>query len=253
MKLKHLPSTIVTHANQLFNWLLPQSCFLCGGLGNKALCPACLADLPYQQNACNRCALPLEDEEHCPNCQKYPVVFDRAKTVFVYEYPLNKMIQAAKYNQDLTILKILGHQMAQHLVIDKLPDVLIPVPLHPKGLRNRGYNQALELTKIIAKYHNISYNYTACQCIKRKRKQSTLSAIERRENVKGIFQIKQIKPYWQHVVLIDDVMTTGATVNELATIFLQAGVQRVEVWCCARSELTRKKPESTLSQINSGT
>ncbi len=242
MKLKLLPGIIVAHANQLFNWLLPQSCFLCGALGDKSLCPACLADLPYPQSACNRCALPQKDEEHCPNCLKHPVVFDRAETVFIYEYPVDKLIQAAKYNENLAVLNLLGHLMAQYLVIDKLPDVLIPVPLHPKGLRSRGYNQALELTKIIARYHKIPYSYMACKCIKKKHKQSTLSAIERRENVKGIFQVKHIKPHWQHVVLVDDVMTTGATVNELATVFLQAGVQRVEVWCCARSELLQKKP-----------
>jgi ComF family protein len=124
--------------------------------------------------------------------------------------------------------------MAQHIVIEKFPDVLIPVPSHPKSLRSRGYNQALELTKTIAKHHNIPYDYTACQCVKKKRKQSTLSDAERRKNVKGIFQIKQIKSHWQHVVLVDDVVTTGATVNELATIFFQAGVPQVEVWCCAR-------------------
>ena len=236
MKLKYLPSTIVTHISQLFNWLLPQSCFLCGGISDRTLCPACLADLPYQQIACNRCAcaLPQNGEERCQNCLRHPVVFDKAKTVFAYEYPVDKLIQAAKYNQNLAVLKILGQLMAQHIVIEKFPDVLIPVPSHPKGLRSRGYNQALELTKIIAKHHNISYDYTACQCIKKKRKQSTLSDEERRKNVKGIFQIKQIKSHWQHVVLVDDVVTTGATVNELATIFLQAGIPQVEVWCCAR-------------------
>jgi predicted amidophosphoribosyltransferase len=103
-------STIVTHVSQFVNWLLPQSCFLCGGISDRTLCPACLADLPYQQTACSRCACVSNQnaEKLCQNCLRHPVVFDKAKTVFAYEYPVDKLIQAAKYNQNLAVLKILG-------------------------------------------------------------------------------------------------------------------------------------------------
>ncbi|MDM8558375.1 double zinc ribbon domain-containing protein [Thiotrichales bacterium HSG14] len=226
----------MTYLSRLGYWLLPQSCFLCGDISHQPLCHACLADLPYQQTACNRCAYVLcSISETCENCRREPVVFEDAKTVFAYEYPVDKLIHAAKFHQNLAILDLLGQLMAQYITVETLPDVLIPVPLHPSGLRSRGYNQALELAKVIARYHHIPLDYTACQCIKKKRKQSTLSGrSERRKNVQGIFQVKQVKSHWQHVVLVDDVVTTGETANELAKVFLQAGIQRVSVWCCAR-------------------
>jgi ComF family protein len=225
----------MTYLSKLGYWLLPQNCFLCGDVSHQPLCHACLADLPYQQTACSRCACVLSSiNDTCENCLRYPVVFDEAKAVFAYEYPVDKLIQAAKFHQNLAVLKLLGQLMAEHITVETLPDVLIPVPLHPSGLRSRGYNQALELAKVIARNHNIPLDYTACQCIKKKRQQATLSGQERRDNVKGIFQVKRVKSHWQHIVLIDDVVTTGATANELTEVFLQAGVQHVGVWCCAR-------------------
>jgi len=233
--IKSLPRTIAYSISQLAHWLLPQSCFLCGDISHQTLCQACLSNLPYQLMSCYRCAGALSSiGGPCDHCLKHPVVFDNAKTVFAYQYPIDKLIQAAKYHQNLAVLKLLGQLMAQSISIKTKPDVLIPVPLHPKSLNERGYNQALELAKIIAHYHQIPLDYNACQCVKKKRKQSTLSDEERRRNVKGIFQVKQIKSHWQHIVLVDDVMTTGATLNELAKVFLQAKIKQVEVWCCAR-------------------
>jgi ComF family protein len=233
--MKYLPYIINTYLHNLGDWFLPQSCFLCGDVSYQPLCQACLADLPYQQTACSRCAYPLVSSDNsCKNCQRHPVVFEEAKTVFAYEYPINKLIQAAKYHQNLAILRLLGQLMAQHIALETVPDVLIPVPLDIKGLRRRGYNQALELAKVMARFHHLPVDYAAVQCTQKKHNQSKLSDKERRENVKGIFKIKRVKSHWQRIVLVDDVITTGATANELAQVFLATKIQRVEVWCCAR-------------------
>ncbi len=124
--------------------------------------------------------------------------------------------------------------MAQQLTTEPHPNVLIPVPLHTKRLRERGYNQSQELAKCIAKQTDIPLDYKACKRIKHTPPQITLSGQQRQTNIVGAFQIVRLPKNWQHIVLIDDVMTTGSTVKELALVFKDAGVPKVDVWCCAR-------------------
>lgn len=227
--------TLLTHKlAHLNNWLLPQSCFLCGESSTLALCAGCLADLPYQNTACICCADVLKEAGVCPRCQKQPPPYTHTQAVFSYIYPIDKLIPAAKFNQNLTVLNILGNLMAQHLTIEPPPDVLIPVPLHSKRLRQRGYNQSLELAKCISKHTGIPLDYYACKRIKNTLPQTTLYGDERQTNLVGAFTVERLKPQWRHIVLVDDVMTTGSTVTELALVFKKAGVQRVDVWCCAR-------------------
>lgn len=229
-------SSIATHC---FNWLLPQSCFLCGDMSQRPVCEDCLADLPYQQTACTRCARVLPAMGECYFCQKEPPPFTHTQAIFRYDYPVNKLIQVAKFHHNLAILKLLGDimgdKMSHRLQIKERPDVLIPVPLHPKRLRKRGYNQSLELAKRIAKATGIPVNYIAVERCRDTEPQTNLPVKRRKTNLIGAFRVRQIEPHWKHIVLVDDVMTTGATVRELAKIFLQAGVPRVDVWCCART------------------
>jgi ComF family protein len=124
--------------------------------------------------------------------------------------------------------------MGQRLIIQPRPQVLIPVPLHLTRLRQRGYNQSLELAKVIAKHTGIPIAFQACKRIRNTPPQTSLSGKQRQTNVKGAFEIIKIAPDWQHIALIDDVMTTGSTVAELARVFREAGVERVDIWCCAR-------------------
>ena len=213
--------------------ILPQSCFLCGDTSTLPICAPCLADLPYHDTACLSCGI-LEEESICYQCQKEPPPYTHTQAVFSYLYPIDKMIHAAKFSQNLVILNLLGKLMAQHLRFEQRPDVLIPVPLHPQRLRQRGYNQSNELAKCITKYTGIPIDYQVCQRIKNTVSQRTLSAKQRQINLQDAFIVQQHTKKWQHIVLIDDVMTTGATVKELALVFKKTGVQRVDVWCCAR-------------------
>jgi len=222
------------------NLLLPQSCYLCGAESVRALCPGCLADLPYYslENTCICCARPLNrefEEMYCAYCQQSPPFFTQTFPIFSYTYPINHLIIAAKFEQNLTILTLLAELMAQHIDYQQIPDALIPVPLHSKRLRERGYNQSLEMAKIVARQLDIPLATSACERIRYTTPQAQLTGSQRKTNLQDAFRSNHLKKSWQHIVLIDDVMTTGTTVNELASVLLQAGIPRVDVWCCART------------------
>jgi len=165
--------------------------------------------------------------------------FDRVDAVFHYASPIDFFIQRLKFNGQLNYARLLGKLMAIELsdrysaTGSELPDLIIPVPLHPARLRERGFNQALELARPIAARFNIPIDYKSCLRIRETAKQSDLPAKSRRQNVKGAFQICGLQA--DHVVIIDDVMTTGCTVNEFASKIRGTGVTRIDVWTCARA------------------
>lgn len=226
----------------MINWLMPQSCFLCGHTANLALCEPCLQRLPYIQQYCQRCGSEMPKTcQLCGNCQQDLPPYTQTKAIFNYIYPIKKLIHAAKFERNLAILHCLGIKMGEQLTDymlseSLLPDVLIPIPLHPQRLRERGYNQSLELAKLIAKQTHIPLDYTACQRIRNTPHQSVLSSIQRRHNLKNAFMLNKLPVNWQYVILVDDVVTTGSTVKEVTQLFLRAGIARVDVWCCARSQ-----------------
>ncbi|MCK5524579.1 MAG: ComF family protein [Thiomargarita sp.] len=176
----------------------------------------------------------MEQVDICHQCREEPPPYTHTQAVFEYIYPVNILIVEAKFNQNLAVLNFLGDLMGQLITIEPRPDVLIPVPLHPKRLRQRGYNQSLELAKCITKQTGIPLDYKSAQRIKNTQPQTSLAnSQQRQENLKGAFQVTR-NQNWQHIVLIDDVMTTGSTVKELALVFKKIGVKRVDVWCCVR-------------------
>lgn len=223
-------------AQRFTHWFFFQSCFLCGDASTQALCKSCLADLPYHPFlCCPRCARPVQHRSmECKDCQHSPPPFFRTQAIFSYDYPVDKLIHAAKFQSNFALLKLLGNLMSTHLNFKKRPDVLIPVPLHIKRLRERGYNQSLELAKYIAKNTGLLIDYTVCERCRDTPPQSSLPAKQRRVNLKDAFRVSFIQPHWQHIALVDDVMTTGTTVTELAKEFSKLGVPQIEIWCCAR-------------------
>jgi len=209
------------------NWLLPQNCFLCEADCDQPICFNCLSRLPLQYPSF------FSVEEMA--AQEISQVISSFQAVFSYTYPVDVLIQAAKFKNNLMILSVLGQLMAEHLDIKPpLPDVLIPVPLHRRRLRDRGYNQSLELAKSISRITHIPFAYEACQRIRNTPPQTLLSSKERLVNLKEAFKVNKLASHWQHVAIIDDVITTGTTVKELAVVLRQAGIQRIDVWCCAR-------------------
>jgi ComF family protein len=148
---------------------------------------------------------------------------------------VDHLLQQLKFNGRLEVAQLLGQVMADWLaaVSDASPDHFIPVPLHDSRLRERGFNQALELARPIAKRLGLPLDIHACRRTQATEPQTGLPRKARLKNIKGAFEV--VRPVSGHVVIIDDVMTTGSTAHELAKTLRQAGADRVEVWVCARA------------------
>lgn len=222
---------------------------MCGSQGQADLdiCRDCQADLPIQTSACYQCALPLhgiatKTAAWCGRCLKDPPSYDRTLSVFQYAHPVDHLIHDLKFNRKLAIARLLGELMAQQLkkragvLSPALPQLIIPVPLHAARLRERGYNQAMELARPIACALKIPIDYQHCQRQRATAIQSDLPANERPRNVKGVFSVVK-KLSVRHIAIVDDVMTTGATAGEFAATLRGAGVEKIEVWVCARAAL----------------
>jgi len=244
----------IIYGRMINNWLknilkvvYPHRCALCGASGfqNRDLCRDCYEDLPFNHNACRICAIPLpfvEENQNliCGHCQQQARHFDTCQSLLIYRSPIDKLIHQLKFQHRLHLASLLGKLMAEELSnrlsdLERLPECIIPVPLHASRLRGRGYNQALELAKPIAKQLNLPLLSNSCVRNKATLPQSDLPAEERFNNVKGGFTV-QGDLSARHVAIVDDVMTTGSTLDAIAKALKASGVQTVDVWICARAQ-----------------
>jgi ComF family protein len=222
--------------------LLPSHCLLCGarGQGTLSLCTACEADMPRNDICCARCALALETAAPlCGRCIKRAPPWDAAWAPFRYEWPLAQLEARFKFGGDLAAGRTLSWLWSASSAPFDLPDAIAPVPLHRSRLRRRGYNQALELAKPLAKHFGIPLLRDALQRRRATNAQTELTAIQRRRNVRGAFEACFNDSVPQHVAVLDDVFTTGATLAECARVLKRAGVKRVDVWALARAPARR--------------
>jgi ComF family protein len=215
---------------------LGQRCLLCGATdADSVFCAGCREDLPWlTPSRCPVCALPAPDSRVCGECLKRPPKFDRTLAVFSYGFPTDALIQAMKYEHKLEIAGALGAELSSAVGDAPLPDALIPVPLSPARLLKRGFNQSLEIAKVIKKQHRLRMPAEAAQRIKETPPQVLLPWKERAKNIRGAFACESDFSF-QHVALVDDVMTTGATLNELARVVKKAGAREVSCWVVART------------------
>ena len=146
-----------------------------------------------------------------------------------------------KFKQNLHIAKYLGNMLADMFCNRSLPvpDSIIPVPLHFFRLMTRGYNQATELAKPLTKKINVPLDTQICKRIRFSKPQSSLPLKQRTKNVRNAFAVNSDVVY-EHVLLVDDVVTTGATINELSRLLHLAGVKKIDVLACARSSFSSK-------------
>lgn len=216
---------------------LPTICTLCNQYhrGTFAVCMPCHDLFIPLGPACIHCAQPLPDPTflicgHC--CKKKPAV-DHTITGYVFKEPLRSLLHVFKYQEGLYLSTLFAN-----LILNSLPEsameteCLIPVPMHRQRLRQRGFNQAAELVKHLGHRLKIPYDLSRCKKIINTAPQASLDAHQRRKNLRHAFSIPRL-PY-QHVTIVDDLITTGSTCNELAQIFKAQGIARVDVWCCAR-------------------
>ncbi len=230
---------------KLLSWLLPYTCILCGNPSHREqdLCLPCYQDLPLSKTSCNICAASLPTENNtliCGQCLQQTRPFDTTFALFDYKTPIDSLLLELKFNQKLVNARILGELMAESIQkiwyqTKPLPDVIIPVPLHSHRLIERGYNQAIEIARPIAKRCRIAINAKACLRIKPTAPQATLTAKERETNIKQAFTTTM---RWDnyHIAVIDDVITTGNTIREFCHLLKSNGAKNIDVWCCARPQ-----------------
>ncbi|MBA2650020.1 MAG: ComF family protein [Legionella sp.] len=185
---------------------------------------------------CQYCAYPLPQKEHlvCGLCIKNPPHFDYTYAAYPFEEPLRGLIHQFKYQKGLYLGSYLSHLMLQALPPNfTRPQCLLPVPMHAKRIQQRGFNQAAILTKLLAKQLALPYDLRSCKKIINTLPQASLDGEQRQKNLRKAF--KSIQMPYQHIIIIDDLLTTGNTANELALSLKKSGVQTVGVWCCARA------------------
>lgn len=228
--------------------LLPPRCLVCEapGAGGRDLCAACRDALPWNHRACPRCALPVPGGDYCGRCLRRPPPLDATVAAFAYRFPLDRLLPRFKFHGDLAAGRLLGQLLAEALAEASAagepgnslraggPQALVPVPLHPRRLRERGYDQALELARPLGRALNLPLRADGLRRVRATAAQSTLGAAARHGNVRGAF-VAAPGPWPERVALLDDVMTTGATLGECARALRRAGVLRVEAWVVARA------------------
>ena len=214
--------------------LPPQPCLLCGALSREGVwCGPCDAALPYLGAAhCPVCALPTPDGSVCGRCLSHPPRFDRTVAVFAYAFPVDALIRSLKFNEQLLLAPQLAGRLVQR--IEARPDCIMPMPLHPARLRERGFNQSLELARRVARQLEIPLLEQACQRVRDTVPQSALPWKERGKNMRKAFACT-VDMKGKHVAVVDDVMTSGASINELARALRQAGAREVSAWVVART------------------
>ena len=216
--------------------LFAPRCLLCSepGQSGQDLCAACRHALPWNRNACLRCAIPLPQPGECGHCQQRPPPLEETHAAFVYGFPLDRLVPRLKFHHDLAAGRLLSELMAEAFAGLPKPQALVPVPLHVTRLRQRGYDQALELARPLAQALAIPLRADALQRKRATAAQSELHADARQRNLRNAFALPPGHALPQHVALVDDVMTTGATVQAAARTLRRAGVLRVDAWVCAR-------------------
>ena len=216
--------------------LFSPRCLLCSepGLPGQDLCADCRRALPWNLKACLRCAIPLPDAGVCGECLQQPPPLTETHAAFVYGFPLDRLVPRLKFHNDLAAGRLLSELMVEAFATLPKPPALLPVPLHATRLRQRGYDQALELARPLAQALGIPLRADALERRRATAAQSELHADDRQRNLRGAFVLRQDHALPEHVVLLDDVMTTGATLQAAAKALLRAGVRRVDAWVCAR-------------------
>mgnify|MGYP000111261826 CR=1 FL=1 len=227
--------------NIIQHYLLPPTCILCGNAGfdYQDICQGCFNDLNRNIHCCYRCAESFETAniapQLCGHCISLTPAFDETYAPFNYQSSIRHLITTLKFNRQYKNARLLAMLLANHLKkTAEMPEVIIPVPLHKQRYQQRGFNQTFEIAKTLSTQLHIPVNTKSCIRHRDTPHQIALPAKQRHKNIKNAFKIRQpIKA--QHVAILDDVMTTGSTVNELARVLKKSGVSRVDIWVCARA------------------
>ncbi len=213
-----------------------QPCLLCGALSHDGLCcAACEAGLPHLTAPhCPVCALPTAVGEVCGQCLKEPPHFDHTVAPFSYSFPVDRLIKALKFREQLILVNFLADAVAEQVSL--LPGRILALPLHPQRLRERGFNQSQLLAARLAQRLGVPLLTGACQRVRDTPPQSSLPRKERDKNMRHAFSVSSTDVIQgKHIAIVDDVMTTGASIGELAHTLKLAGASEVSAWVVART------------------
>ena len=204
------------------------SCFLCRGAARAVICGDCDAELPrLTQPLCPRCALASPRGETCGRCLAEPPPYDATVAALAYQFPADALIHALKFRGELALAPFLGSLLAQKI---REVDCIVPVPLSSERLRERGYNQSVEIARAIGRPIELD----VCIRTRHSAAQTELPLADRGRNVRGAFLCARPLD-GKSVAVVDDVMTTGATLGEIAATLKAAGAGRVVNWVAART------------------
>jgi ComF family protein len=207
------------------------ACYVCRGQARGILCAACRAELPRLEGAlCPRCALPSPGAALCGRCLAETPEYDATIAPLAYDFPADALVHALKFRGELSLASFLGKLLAERIPPRETIDLVIPVPLSAARLRGRGYNQALEL----ARHLPGKLDFSSCVRERDATPQTELPWAERRRNVRGAFACRRSLE-GARVAVVDDVMTTGATLDEMARTLKRAGAAHVVNWVLART------------------
>lgn len=219
---------------RLVDSLRSNRCLLCHQTGSpRGLCTGCLADLPWLDTTCDRCALPCEAPGVCNQCDPHfgP---DRSEAVLAYAFPVDRLLLTLKHDCDPAIIRCLAELLVARIPPEQRPDLILPVPLSARRQRQRGYNQAQLLADPVGRLLGVPVGRMLART-RETRAQKTLHADQRRHNLAAAFRWQGPPLNGETVAVIDDVMTTGATMAALSDVLKDAGAGQVFAWVVART------------------
>lgn len=213
-------------------------CYLCqlSVNDNQLICHCCQSYFEKNKQACRRCATPIPSptDTLCGQCQQTKSFIDNTCAPWRYQPPLSGLICDFKYHSRLFLSSFLAQCMLKNNpTLFAEADYLIPMPIHPKRLKNRGFNQTTVLAKLLSKETNIPVHQSLCHRISFIGPQAQLKQQARHRNTQNAFYAKPVKDL--HLIIIDDIITTGATANSLAKELKQKGAKKIDLWCIAKN------------------
>lgn len=220
--------------------LWPTQCVIClsPGCGGNDICLPCRAQLPRNSHACVICALPLPTAAPggsvCGRCMVKPPGFRRILAPFLFQTPIDALISDLKFGGQLRAGRLLGDLLAAEAAHAPRPQALVPVPLHPTRLRARGFNQSNEIALRLARRLQLPVLNRALSRYRQTPAQSQLDRKQRLKNLRAAFRGQGVIEL-EHVAVIDDVVTTGATADAVARVLRHCGVKVIDVWAVART------------------
>lgn len=214
-------------------FLYPKTCCFCGKVSENELCDACSKHVVYiSEPRCKKCGKPIEDceKEYCYDCASKTFFYEQGKNIWLHKGAVSWSIYQFKYHNRRIYGEFYAKELCRlygHLLKEWQVDVIIPVPLHRKKLRKRGYNQAEIVAVHLGKMTGIPVNKDAVVRKKYTKPQKELNHKERRKNLKNAFVVKEYLGHAKNVLIIDDIYTTGSTIDTISEELKKTGVQKV--------------------------